>query len=227
MKYSNQGFLQIISDWTKEKLNARLRGEISSLPTEHEKYPSQITWLGGDKILMSKEGMIVRPIEYVDDIIKVKITYNDTSNVYSYRVSDIGGNTEEGFLNDFLEYIMPTEITAHHNYLWKQYGEDNDYFLHHQVKVNKGGVLNLISGDELTINTSYKIDTKNYAGNAKAWGGKQPALDDYLGTSIVGKSGTSSLDHIMVGKKMQQMMKNKLLIESSKIIFLMKIILFG
>ena len=194
MRYSDKGFLEIISNWTKEKLDAHLRGEVEYLPTEHEKYPSTITWLGGTKILMTNDGKFVRPVEYVDDIIKVKITYNDLSATYEFKVNNVGGNTEEGFLNDYLSSIMPTEITAHHNYLYQQYGPDNDYFLHHQVKVNAGGVLNLLSGSVLTINKNYYIDTDNYTGTAKAWGGKHPALDADLGTTIVGKSGTSSLD---------------------------------
>ena len=194
MKYSDKGFLEIISNWTKEKLDAHLSGKLETLPTEHEKYPSKITWLGGTKILMTKDGKFVRPVEYVSDVIKVKITYNDLSTTYEFRVNNVGGNTEEGFLNDYLNYIMPTEITAHHSYLYQQYGPDNDYFLHHQVKVNTGGVLNLLTGSTLTINKSYLIDTDNYNGTAKAWGGKHPTLDENLGTTIYGKSGTSSLD---------------------------------
>lgn len=193
-RHNNSVFVDLIGDWANEKLQLFLRGEIDSLPTAHEKYPSKIIWLGGSKILMTHEGVAVRPIEYVDDVIKARITYDTLTVTKEFKVENVGGNTEEGFLNEFLTYIMPTEITAHHNYLWKQYGEDNDYFLHHQVKVNTGGVLNLLSGKALTINNKYFIDVYNETGLSAAWNNYHPELDATLGTTIVGKSGTSSLD---------------------------------
>lgn len=193
-RHNNSVFVDMIGEWANEKLQLFFNGEISTLPTEHEKFPSKIVWLGGTKVLMTQDGVAVRPVEYVNDVIKVRITYDTLTVTKEYKVSNVGGNTEECFLDEYLNYIMPREVKAHHNYLWKQYGEDNDYFLHHQVKVNTGGVLNLITGKTLTINKSYFIDVYNETGLSEAWNKYHPELDETLGTSIVGKSGTSSLD---------------------------------
>ena len=193
-RHNNAVFVDMIGEWANEKLQLFFNGEIDSLPTEHEKYPSKIVWLGGSKVLMTQDGVAVRPVEYVNDTIKVRITYDTLTVTKEFTVKEVGGNSEEGFLDEFLTYIMPREVKAHHNYLWKQYGEDNDYFLHHQVKVNTGGVLNLINGQTLNINKKYYIDVYNETGLSAAWNKYHPELDATLGTTIVGKSGTSNLD---------------------------------
>lgn len=154
-EYSNNSYISLISEWVEEKVNLLSRGEIDKLPTKHDLYESKIEWIGGLKTFVSVDGTIVRPIERVTDTIKCKITYGDTIISKSYVLEDFGGATETEFLDQWLEYIMPKSIKAHHNYV--KYNV-NDYYFHHQVECQEGGVLNLLTGKELEVDMTYYND---------------------------------------------------------------------
>lgn len=195
-QYSNETYATYIADWAKEQFNAYVNGEIESLPTQHEKWPSKIEWTSGDNIAVTKDGQLIKPIEYVDDAIGLKVTYGAVAKEQviietTVLVEGFGGNTEEGFFDQWLEYIMPTDIIAHKNVL----KAGTDYF-DYQYPVNTGAVLNLINGQPLTFDKSYFIDIDNETGLQKAWGGKHPELPDTLSSTNASatKANISSLD---------------------------------
>ena len=195
-QYSNETYATYIADWAKEQFNAYVNGEIESLPTQHEKWPSKIEWTSGDNIAVTKGGQLIKPIEYVDDAIGLKVTYGAVAKEQviietTVLVEGFGGNTEEGFFDQWLEYIMPTDIIAHKNVL----KAGTDYF-DYQYPVNTGAVLNLINGQPLTFDKSYFIDIDNETGLQKAWSGKHPELPDTLSSTNASatKANISSLD---------------------------------
>lgn len=195
-QYSNETYATYIADWAKEQFNAYVNGEIESLPTQHEKWPSKIEWTSGDNIAVTKDGQLIKPIEYVDDAIGLKVTYGAVLKEQviietTVLVEGFGGNTEEGFFDQWLEYIMPTDIIAHKNVL----KAGTDYF-DYQYPVNTGAVLNLINGQPLTFDRSYFIDIDNETGLQKAWSGKHPELPDTLSSTNASatKANISSLD---------------------------------
>ena len=154
-EYSNNSYISLISEWVEEKVNLLALGEIDKLPTEHDLYESHIEWVGGLKTFVSSDGYIIKPIEKVNDTINCKITYGDTTISKSYKLKNYGGATEEEFLDQFLEFIMPKNIIAHHNYV--KYNV-NDYYFHSQVECQEGGVLNLLTGKELEVDMTYYND---------------------------------------------------------------------
>ncbi len=193
-QWTNQVFIEKIAEWAQEKVNQYVRGDIDKLPTTHEKYPSEIKWIGGNQTFIDKNGeYIVRPVEYVDDVIKAQIKYGESIITKELTLENFGGNTEEGFLEEFLTYLIPTEIKAHHNYVYKEYGDE--YYLHHQVEVNTGGVLNLIDGKDIYINQTYYNDIAKNGYKNKIWyntthrgvgsGVSQATLDEYFGEGYV------------------------------------------
>ena len=154
-EYSNNSYISLISEWVAEKVKKLSEGEIDKLPTEHELYPCTIEWTGGLKTFVSTNGEVVRPVDPVTDYINCKITYNDVTIAKSYLLEDFGGATESEFLDQWLHFIMPKEIVAHHNYVkWIT----NDYYFDHQVKVQEGGILNLIDGKPIEIDMTYYND---------------------------------------------------------------------
>jgi len=157
-KYSSNTYLDMISEWVGEKVEQVVSGKLDKLPTEHELYPSTIVWVGGLELFVSTDGKIVRPVEKVTDSITCNITYNEVTISKSYEVKDFGGATEEEFLDQWLEFIMPTEIITHKNYTkWIT----NDYYFDHQIPIYTGGVLNLIDGKPISINMEYYNDVVN------------------------------------------------------------------
>ena len=195
-QYSNETYATYIADWAKEQFNAYINGNIDSLPTQHEKWPSKIEWTSGDNIAVTSNGQLIKPIEYVNDTIGLKVTYGAVAKDQviietTVLVEGFGGNTEEGFFDQWLEYIMPTDIIAHKNVL----KTGTDYF-DYQYPVNTGAVLNLINGQPLTFDKSYFIDIDNETGLQKAWSGKHPELPDTLSSTNASatKANISSLD---------------------------------
>ena len=193
-QYSNETYATYIADWAKEKFEDYLEGRLESLPTEHEKWPSKIEWTSGDNIAVTADNKLIKPIEYVDDVIGLKVTYGLMSNdpviiETTVLVEDYGGNTEEGFYDQWLEYIMPTDIIAHKNVVKSM--DQFDY----QYPVNTGAVLNLMNGQPLTFDKSYYIDI-NESGLEKAWGGRHPELPDTLSSTNASstRANISSLD---------------------------------
>ena len=195
-EYSNDTYATLITEWAKEKFNAYIDGRIDKLPSEHEKYPSKIEWISGDSIAVTSDGQLIKPIEYVTDKIGLKVTYGavvkDQVIIENYlEVVNFGGNTEEGFYDQWLAYIMPTDIIAHKNVL----KTGTDYF-DYQYPVNTGAVLNLLNGKPLTFDKSYFIDIDNETGLQSAWSGKHPELPETLSSTNAGstKANISSLD---------------------------------
>ena len=195
-EYSNDTYATLITEWAKEKFNAYIDGRIDRLPSEHEKYPSKIEWISGDSIAVTSDGQLIKPIEYVTDKIGLKVTYGavvkDQVIIENYlEVVNFGGNTEEGFYDQWLAYIMPTDIIAHKNVL----KTGTDYF-DYQYPVNTGAVLNLLNGKPLTFDKSYFIDIDNETGLQSAWSGKHPELPETLSSTNAGstKANISSLD---------------------------------
>ena len=195
-QYSNETYATYILDWAKEKFNDYVEGRIDSLPSRHEKWESSIEWTSGDNIAVTNDGKLIKPVDYVDDAIGLKITYGATAKDQvvietTVLVEGFGGNTEAGFLDQWLAYIMPTDIIAHKNVL----KTGTDYF-DYQYPVNTGAVLNLINGKALTFDKSYFIDIDNETGLQRAWSGKHPELPDTLSSTNASntKANISSLD---------------------------------
>lgn len=157
-QYSNNTYIDLISEWVQEKVDKVVSGELDKLPTGHEIYPSTIKWVGGLKLFVSEDGTIVRPVESVSDTITATIKYGETTVSKTYNINNYGGASEEDFLDQWLAFIMPKEIVAHHNYVkWIT----NDYYFDHQIKVYTGGVLNLIDGQPINIDMTYFNDVVN------------------------------------------------------------------
>ncbi len=200
-QYSNETYATYILDWAKEQLDLYLKGNIDVLPSEHYKWPSQIEWFSGDNIAVTNEGTLIKPIEYVSDKIGIKVTYGAVVKDRviiedTLEVENFGGNTLEGFYDQWLAYIMPTDIMAHKNVLKLDgKGEKTDQF-DYQYAVNTGAVLNLINGKPLTFDKSYFIDIQNETGLEEAWGGTHPELPNTLSSTNATstKAGISSLD---------------------------------
>lgn len=194
-QYSNNTYATLIADWAEQKLQDYLDGKIDALPSEHEKWPSKIQWTSGDNIAVTKEGTLIKPIEYVDDKIGMKVTYGAIVKEQvviekNLEITNFGGSTEEEFYDQWLTYIMPTNILAHVN-VCKDGTDQFDY----QYAVNTGAVLNLINGKPLSFDKSYYIDIDN-SDYISAWGGRHPELPDTLSTTNAGstKANISSLD---------------------------------
>ena len=194
-QYSNDTYAALIVDWAKGKLQDYVDGKIDSLPSSHEKWPSEIVWTSGDEIAVTKEGTLIKPMEYVDDQLGLKVTYGSIPKEQSIietqvSVENFGGNSEAGFYDQWLTYIMPTDIIAHIN-VCKPGTDQFDY----QYPVNTGAVLNLMNGQPLTFDKSYFIDVDNETGLAVAWSGKHPALPNSLDEEVNNnKARISDLD---------------------------------
>ena len=172
-QYAVDTYAAIIASWVDTQIEEFKNGNIEKLPTKHEKYPSTIEWTGGGNIVVLKDGTVIKPVEYVRDSISCLITYSDYTILRTYKFEDFGGNTEEAFLDGWLSYIMPTEITTHKNYVYLE--KDNDYYFHHQIQIYTGGVLNLVDGKPITINQDYFNDVSTSYKNVLwyTYGGKK------------------------------------------------------
>lgn len=190
-QYNADTFLANIASWVEEKVGQFKEGKIDKLPLAHEKYPSTIEWISGSFVVILEDGSVIKPIDVVNDTISCIITYNDKQIEKTINLTNYGGNSLEGFLDAWLPYIMPTKITAHHNYVYQQYlkNGDQDYYFHNQIEVYTGGVLNLIDGKAISVNTDYLCDVDNTTYKTKLWytyskGGKlshsQDVDQDYL-----------------------------------------------
>lgn len=165
-EYSNDTYASIIGEWVDEEVASFKAGRLAKLPTEHVKYPSTITWNSGKNIVVTDDGTVIKPIDAVNDTISCQIRYNDTVIEKKYQLENYGGNTTEGFLDQWLPYIMPKKLTTHKNYVeWIS----NDYYFHHQIEIYTGGVLNLIDGKALTINQDYYCDINNASYKNRVW----------------------------------------------------------
>lgn len=170
-QYNADTFLANISSWVDEKVAQYRQGKLEKLPTKHEKYPSTIEWISGSFVVVLQDGSVIKPVDIVNDAISCVITYNNKQIEKTIKLDNFGGNTLEGFLDAWLPYIMPENITAHHNYVHQKYlnNGDADYYFHNQIECYTGGVLNLIDGKAITINKDYLCDVDNTTYNTKLW----------------------------------------------------------
>lgn len=199
-EYSNETYAVLIADWAEQKLQEYIAGKIDKLPSSHEKWPSKIEWTSGDNIAITNEGTLIKPIEYVDDKLGLKVTYGSIPKEQeviekTILIENFGGSTESEFYDQWLSYIMPTDIFAHVNVLkLDANGEKTDQF-DYQYAVNTGAVLNLMNGQPLTFDKSYFIDVDNETGLEVAWSGKHPALPNSLDEEVNNnKARISDLD---------------------------------
>ena len=155
-EWSKYTYVDVIEDWLDGKVKEFAEGTINELPSSHDVYPSKIEWVSGTHLIVTKDGKVIKPVEYVTDEIKCTITYGKGTDVYSKNVSyvleNIGGNSIENILDAWLPTLLPTEIIGHKNVVTA-----ND-FLDYQYETFDGAVLNFIDGSELSIDKSYYID---------------------------------------------------------------------
>ena len=158
-EWSKYTYVDVIAEWLDGKVEEFVEGRIDSLPSSHDVYPSKIEWVSGTHVIVTKDGQVIKPVEYVSDEISCTITYGTEKDSHSanrtYTLENIGGNTIENVLNAWLPTLLPTHIIGHKNVV-----KDND-FLDHQYATYDGAVLNFITGSELTIDKSYYIDVKD------------------------------------------------------------------
>lgn len=141
-------------------------GKINSLPFYDEVHDVKLSWVSNNPELMVMEDHILLPVDKVD--VRLRCTLSrDTdptddeegdSDTCIFSLTNIGGNSIDAYLNEFLTTIMPTKIIGHKNIVYDQYGT-GELYLKSQYAVNTGAVLNLIDGKDLFINKDYYVDT--------------------------------------------------------------------
>lgn len=158
-EWSKYTYVDVIGEWLEQKVQQFIDGEIEKLPSEHEIYPSKIEWVSGTNVIVTKDGHVIKPVDYVTDEIKCSITYGEGTDALSVNKSfvleNIGGNSIENVLNAWLPTLLPTHIIGHKNVV-----KEND-FLDYQYATYDGAVLNFISGKELEIDKSYFINVQD------------------------------------------------------------------
>ena len=156
-KYTDTQLAKIVLEWVEEQTKLFKEGLITSLPSTHPTYGTTISWSSDEPGTISPEGILIRPVDKVNCTITYEVISGDYSTHNVLKLEDFGGATEEEFLDQWLETIMPTKIIAHKNIVYDQYGK-GELFLKEQYASYDGAVLNLIDGKTPFLKQDYFID---------------------------------------------------------------------
>ena len=157
LKYTDAQLAKIVAEWVEGQVTQFKEGLITNLPSTHPTLGTTISWTSDVPGTISPEGVVIRPVDKVDCAFTYEVISGDYSTQNVLRLEDFGGATEEEFLNQWLETIMPTEIIAHKNVIYDQYGT-GELFLKNQYESYDGAVLNLIDGKSPFLKQDYFID---------------------------------------------------------------------
>lgn len=156
-KYTDAQLAKIVLAWAEEQTALFQEGLITKLPSTHPTLGTTISWSSDVPGTISPEGVLIRPVEKVNCTFTYEVISGEYSTQNVFRLEDFGGATEEEFLNQWLETIMPTKIIAHKNIVYDQYGR-GELFLKEQYASYDGAVLNLIDGKSPFLKQDYFID---------------------------------------------------------------------
>lgn len=156
-KYTDTQLAKIVLEWVEEQTKLFKEGLITSLPSTHPTYGTTISWSSDEPGTISPEGILIRPVDKVNCTITYEVISGDYSTHNVLKLEDFGGATEEEFLDQWLETIIPTKIIAHKNIVYDQYGK-GELFLKEQYASYDGAVLNLIDGKTPFLKQDYFID---------------------------------------------------------------------
>ncbi len=160
LKYTDSQLVSKVCEWVDSQVELYKKGEIDRLPNTHPELGTTIAWNANQMGIISSDGNIVKPVEYMNLMIKCEVKSNDRVVTNGYELVNFGGNTEEAFLDAWLISLIPTRIYGSINHL-QQEGEWTT--LDYQERTNVGGVLNLIEGVNPLVDNSYYIDLDDEA----------------------------------------------------------------
>lgn len=174
LKYTDAQLCKVVAQWVEEQIEQFKEGLISKLPETHPTLGTTILWTSDEPGTISPEGVVIKPVEKVNCAFTYEVISGDYSVQNVLRLENFGGATEEEFLNQWLPTILPTEIIAHKNVIYDQYGT-GELFLKYQYETYEGAVLNLMNGQSPFLKQDYFIDI-NKPGLVEHWSGTHPAI---------------------------------------------------
>lgn len=145
---------------TKEKISKSvdqlMNGEITQLPTNFDYYGTEVNWYSNTQYLITNNGYIIPPLVKKDYEINCRIVCGSKSSLLKFILKDFGGNTTVNEQRDiWIKSLIPTSIHGVKNYL---VASGDEYYLDYQVETERNAVLNLISGQDISINKDYFIN---------------------------------------------------------------------
>lgn len=157
LKYTDAQLAKIVAEWVEGQASQFKEGLLTRLPSTHPTLGTTISWTSDEPGTISPEGVVIRPVDLVNCTFTYEVISGDYSTRNVLRMENFGGATEEEFLNQWLETILPTQIIAHKNVIYDQYGT-GELFLKNQYESYDGAVLNLIDGKSPILKQDYFID---------------------------------------------------------------------
>lgn len=157
LKYTDLQVAQEISRWVKTQITEYNNGTIDVLPTTHPEFGSIITWSTREYGAVAYNGVVTPPKEAKDINVSYNVSYKESIQSGSGKLLNVGGLTDEEWLEAYLSSLLPTTLISSVNYLTEP-DKNGEQYLDHQTRSYKNGVLNLISGQPIDIDMSYFID---------------------------------------------------------------------
>ncbi len=156
LSYSEMQRVERVLEWTQEEVKKFLAGEITKLPTTHEKYGGVISWFSYEPGIIAGEGYVSKPISPKTFEVSCTIICGSLSRQADFMFENFGGNTKLELISEWMKGQIPSNIMGTKNYVL-----ENDEF-DYQIRTNSGGILNLIDGTTPEVDRSLLIDvTKN------------------------------------------------------------------
>lgn len=157
LKYTDLQVAQEITKWVRAQITEYNNGNIEALPTTHPQFGSIITWSSREYGVINYNGVITPPKEAKDISVNFNVSYKESTQTGAGKLFNIGGLTDEEWLEAYLTSLLPTTLISSINNLTEP-DKNGEQYLDYQTRSYKNGVLNLITGEPIDIDMSYFID---------------------------------------------------------------------